>query len=371
MAQDDLAGKRVTCLSCGQPFQVPRPVPQTSPATIDVACLCGRTYKVPATMSGRRVQCNACQQQFSIPRAPGAGRPAAPAPASAPVAPGPLDFGPLGAGPLDNFGDLSNFGNTTALPQLGPTPSHYLAPAYPAPTYSAPMTAPLARSKRRPTNMKVLLSVAASVLVVLTIVGIGLASWTFLPPLLGKYVSPHQVWNAHNNAVKSRDWKTVYKTITPESRDYIVGTLTFLAPIVATQDEKMAALVKKYGLQPMTFEHAAVTARANFTQGMQLEQHMSSAGNSIQDKQAFFVETLNQLGRIADERREQFGGKDFAFAMEGMELKDVVIEGDQARGKQRVQRSGRTLEVPIYFRRVDGSWLIHMAPVGTPIGNPM
>jgi hypothetical protein len=43
------------------------------------------------------------------------------------------------------------------------------------------------------------------------------------------------------------------------------------------------------------------------------------------------------------------------------ELKDVVIEGDRARGTQTIELIGRTIDSPIEFRKVNGGWRIHAA----------
>jgi hypothetical protein len=69
---------------------------------------------------------------------------------------------------------------------------------------------------------------------------------------------------------------------------------------------------------------------------------------------------MKYFAEKGEEMREKMGGRQQMTMMNAsQELKDVVIEGDSARGMQTVSLSGNTVEVPIEFRKIDGGWLIH------------
>ena len=77
-AQQDLAGSRVQCPSCGGPLTVPAQAvsrPTASPTSasslgpIIVSCLCGGSFKAKASMAGTRAACPACGRPLDIPSA--------------------------------------------------------------------------------------------------------------------------------------------------------------------------------------------------------------------------------------------------------------------------------------------------------------
>ena len=73
MAKAELAGKRLTCPSCGQPLLVPNPQGPTS--KIRVACQCGQAFQAKAELAGKRVKCPSCGQPLAIPAAPSVASP--------------------------------------------------------------------------------------------------------------------------------------------------------------------------------------------------------------------------------------------------------------------------------------------------------
>jgi DNA-directed RNA polymerase subunit RPC12/RpoP len=342
MAKPELAGQNVQCPTCGQTFQVPVAVaaPQ-QPKSFQVACACGRTYQVQPAMAGRPVRCQSCGQKFVVPQPPGA----RPQTAAAPVVqrPDPL------ADPLGDLGDLSSFGDPLGgtVPAAG-LPSQSLPTSYaPAGGVARPKT------KRRAVNNSKVISIIVSVLVVLAILGIAVGTFVFFPFGRG-YATPEAVWQAYKKAAENEDWRTLYNTLTPQTRDRMLGGLVLMAQMVGANDERVAAIAEKHGLNTSAPDAGGIGQM--FSQMNQLD----SLGNEIKNKQAFFVDMMKYFAEKGEEMREKMGGRQQMTMMNAsQELKDVVIEGDSARGMQTVSLSGNTVEVPIEFRKIDGGWLIH------------
>jgi acetyl esterase/lipase len=155
-ANDELAGKKLTCPTCKQPLLIPRanPQPAARPApaarpqpaqtpgnraanpvavaggSVVVQCRCGQRFKAAPHLFGKSLNCPACKSPIKIPF-PAAPKPAAPAPID------PLAMDPL-ADPLAGFGsptaDNDPFGiglanSAPALPQNSfPQPASFAMP---------------------------------------------------------------------------------------------------------------------------------------------------------------------------------------------------------------------------------------------------
>jgi len=349
MAKPELAGKAVTCPTCSQMFQVPRAaVPAPSQSTFQVACPCGRTYQVPLAMAGRPVQCKACGQQFVVPQAPAAMRQAATR-----VAPTPDPL--ASAGPLDNLGDLSSFGGSygASMPAANfPAQSPASAP------YGAHGAIVRPARKKQGGNKTKIVSIVLGSLVTLAILGIAVGTFVFFP-FSTRYATPEAVWEAQKKATENQDWKTLYNTLTPETRDRMASGIAFIALMAGGADESMAAIVKKHGLKSQTTA-TDTSSPAGLTQMFsQLQQQMESAADSIEDKESFFVDVMAYFAEKGEEMQGQMGNQQMTMMTASQELKDVVIDGDRARGTQTISVMGNTVNVPIEFRQIDGSWLIH------------
>jgi hypothetical protein len=48
------------------------------------------------------------------------------------------------------------------------------------------------------------------------------------------------------------------------------------------------------------------------------------------------------------------------------QLIDVKIDGDTARGKQTAKSRNRSIETPLAFKKIDGSWRIDLMALETP-----
>jgi hypothetical protein len=69
---DQLAGKRVKCPACQQPVAVPSPADTAAPAStaIRVACECGNRLSVKQQLAGKAVKCPECGKPVRIPAEP-------------------------------------------------------------------------------------------------------------------------------------------------------------------------------------------------------------------------------------------------------------------------------------------------------------
>ncbi len=103
---------------------------------------------------------------------------------------------------------------------------------------------------------------------------------------------------------------------------------------------------------------------------------------AVDDKPTFFVDLMTLMDSLRGglAKKGALSGVDFAKiqeesmeAQKNAKLVDVEIEGDTARGSQAISISGKELKVPIEFRKVDESWLLHQPEVdlsqGMPSGN--
>lgn len=68
--KDELAGKRVKCSACGQPFMVPAnsSTPSATPSTATVVpCSCGAQFRLTAKIAGKKVRCPKCKSICQMP----------------------------------------------------------------------------------------------------------------------------------------------------------------------------------------------------------------------------------------------------------------------------------------------------------------
>jgi hypothetical protein len=213
------------------------------------------------------------------------------------------------------------------------------------------------KKKRPAITKKTILVIAMSSLVVLTVAGIGTAAFLFLPLGFG-YRSPQAVWEAQKKALADRDWKTLYNTMTPETQDQVVGGLAFMVSMAGTVDARLTEIRKTHGIE----DTSAPSNPSGFADALQkMQSDMSAAATTIKDKPGFFRDVMDYFQEKGDEFNKQLGTAEVRKAMEAATLKDVVIEGDSARGTQSIQVMGGTLSLPVAFRKVGGGWRIHSA----------
>lgn len=258
------------------------------------------------------------------------------------------------AGPLDNLGDLSSFDGD---PLGGSMPAASLPnQALPSAAHGAPGAIARSKPKKQTVNKIKVVSIVLGSLVVLAIIGIAAVTLFSSGP---SYRTPEAAWKAQKNAVEKRDWETLYYTLSPDTRERTVAGVAFMAQMVASGDEGMAAIMEKHGV-----ESASSTPDESSPAGLgqlfsQMQQQMETAADSIEDKEAFFVDVMDYFTEKGEEMQGQMGTQQMAMMNASQELKDVVIDGDSARGMQTMSIMDNTIDVPIEFRRIDGSWFIH------------
>lgn len=356
-AKPELAGKAVRCPTCGQSFQVPA---QASPQKVIAECSCGKKYKVKPDLCGKRVRCRACGSQFTVPMPS--------TPDVPPDVPDPL----AEPGPLDGLGDFSDASDPLggSLPAADP-----LAGASKTRTLPSRSAVPTRRKPSAKLNRKLIMSVGLGGAVTVAIVLILMLGFLWLPD--AKYETPEAVFEAQKQAHADKDWKTLYGTLTTESQDMLAGSLVVASQFGAAGDTELASLLKKHGIDsaPAPAQPPPMSGLADFSAfAEQMQERMGKAADSIEDKEAFFIDIMEYFDTKGEELRQQMGAS--SNQMAGMtdmaassQLKDVTVDGDKARGTQSVAIAGQTFDVPIEFRHVAGSWLIHMPSMNERLGS--
>jgi hypothetical protein len=181
---------------------------------------------------------------------------------------------------------------------------------------------------------------------------------------LGGPSSPEAAFAAFRDAGRSKNWRKLYDTVTPESQDQLVGLMALTIQMAALGDEDAKSLAGRHGLSSgSAINPAGPGGFANVMR--QMQEQAQNAGNSISNKREFFADAMSLLLRKAEEK----GGGSSSSPFDDVgnaELTDVVITEDRARGKHKVEKNGRELEMPIAFRKVDGSWRVDLGSFGRP-----
>lgn len=285
----------------------------------------------------------------------------------APAAPDTATPDPLAdAGPLDNLGDLSSFDGD---PLAGAMPADSLAnQALPSTARGAP------KPEKQAVNKIKIVSIALGSLVVIAIIGIAAVALFF--PSEPKYERPEAVWEAQKNAAENKDWKTMYRTLCPDTRKRTVAGIALMAQMVGSGDEGMAAIMKKHGVESSSFAPDTSSPEGLGQLFSQMQQQMENAADAIENKEAFFVDVMEYFTEQGEGKQARACTQQMEMVNAPQELKDVVIDGDSARGMQVISVMGNNVDIPIEFRRIDGGWFIHqpslqeMANRGATAGSP-
>lgn len=178
------------------------------------------------------------------------------------------------------------------------------------------------------------------------------------------YDSPEAVYEAANQAQLAGDWGVVFDSYTPESRDRLVGSISYGAAMLAASGgrDDVKEVLKKYGIdESMLPEKPSVGDMAQL-QAMfkDMEKKQKEFAAKIDDKRGCFVEVITLLGgtdsegdpvsaQLAAGRKAQADAK----------LSEVEMLGNKAKGHQELVMNGKTIQLPVEFRRIDGSWYLH------------
>ena len=174
-----------------------------------------------------------------------------------------------------------------------------------------------------------------------------------------EHESPEAVFEAAKSALADEDMEGFMNCLTPESQDLFSGMLVMLG----TMMKGFAALA---GDDPDALQSVSKIEKVLETHGLSEDVMgmMESADESdpaaamqklvepIKDKAAFVGDMFEIFNEMDDSKRPSPGDQ-FKGA-----LKDIKIDGDSASA---VLEDGGKSE-PVQFRKVEGSWLIHLDP---------
>lgn len=161
----------------------------------------------------------------------------------------------------------------------------------------------------------------------------------------GGYGSPQEVFDDFQKAATAKDWNKLMACMTPETQDAMVAGFVMMGAMAAAfGDKEMEPLLKKHGVDPNAKPDESITDPA---------EAMKLLAGKIKDKPAFVSDIMAHLEK-----------KDPGAATQNLPsgtLTDVKIEGDAATatvvGKD---KDGKEQKADIQFKKVDGSWLLHM-----------
>jgi hypothetical protein len=181
-----------------------------------------------------------------------------------------------------------------------------------------------------------------------------------------------------------KDWAELIRLWTPESQGIMAGGVAAAMVMIAGDDPSVAELMGKYGIDESVWK-ASAPAGGNPSEMMQAMMQKSKAlAAAVDDKPAFFVEAMKLQEKLQEEllNKMKMPGMDLGKLKEaGMKaqanakLVDVQIDGETAQGQQAMSMGGREVKMPLEFKKIDGSWLLHkseldLSPMGA-LANPM
>ena len=287
---------------------------------------CGRKYKLGDESAGRRARCQ-CGQSLSVPDP-------APEAATDPLA------GLLGK----------------SLPQVGEETSGESA------------TRPGPAGSRRLTAVVVLALVA---LLAATAVYVtqkpaqrdGQGSRAEGPAVAAGFATPEDAFDAYKKATIAKDWAAQVRACTPDAQANMAAGAALLAVAGAKADPKLAGILEKHGLDESFWKDVSP---ASGTAG--LRQLVDRFQETIADKAAFYTDVMTEMEDLGAEAPKDApegvaAGLYQARALLGQamaaaRLVDVEIRGDVAEAKQALSFMGKTIHLPVRFRRIDEGWLI-------------
>jgi len=161
------------------------------------------------------------------------------------------------------------------------------------------------------------------------------------PDAAAVYETPQAAFDAFKKATKDDDWKVAAALMSPESQSMIAAGFTIGASFMTMADEEKGKELKK------------LLAKHGVDLEAEPEPGDEPAGPEaltapIKDLPAF-------IGEIVAWMDKQKDGADKGFPEMG-ELGEVSVDGESATASVSTERGPQ----PIEFRRVNGSWLIHL-----------
>jgi hypothetical protein len=183
----------------------------------------------------------------------------------------------------------------------------------------------------------------------------------------GGFESPEAVFEAEKKAQADKDWGTQFDIFTPGSQDDLVGMMAYGASAfggMTGKGDEAKAILKKYGVdESMLPEKPSMANMANMEAMMKkVEEAKAKVSAAIKDKRAFFVEMAAFMDNATSESgasgQMQKAMENAKKAQAAAKLVDVEISGNSAVGKREIVNNGTPMKVPVYFEKIDGSWLM-------------
>ena len=159
--------------------------------------------------------------------------------------------------------------------------------------------------------------------------------------------SPEAVFAAMKQALQQDDWQAAAGFMTEDSQAMLAGSLVFMGGLAAAFGAENAgdieALLQKHGITEQSMSEPPEGIDPTEPLGM-----MKALTAGIKDKPAFIGEMIAWM----DQQGDGSEVPDFSKA----ELSDLSIDGETATATVANIEEAQ----PIEFRRVNGTWLVHL-----------
>ncbi|HZZ28307.1 MAG TPA: hypothetical protein VFE46_09930 [Pirellulales bacterium] len=164
--------------------------------------------------------------------------------------------------------------------------------------------------------------------------------------------TPEAAFKRYKTAMASKDYKSAYSQMTPESQDIMLGamamTLNMIAAIDQSKEPDIRKIREKYGLKNLDLS----TVGPNTDQNAMFKQLIAE----VKDKPACLAEIITWIDNNAHDK-EQADQAAFGLIGDG-ELINVKIDGENAAGTVQSKTGGTEKADQVKFKKADGKWLI-------------
>lgn len=184
------------------------------------------------------------------------------------------------------------------------------------------------------------------------------------------YDSPQAVFEAAKAATAEKDWKTFAGCLTEESRDVFAGGLVMMTGMIKAFSvgfagpegaEEAKAKIKplddvlaKHGLTEEVMKKAEPKQPPGGGDPEAMTKALRAMAAPIDDRTAFIADVFAAFEKIGDSPADEMD------MLANATLADVEIDGETATGTVIQRQNGQEKKEPIEFRKVDGSWRIHL-----------
>lgn len=179
-------------------------------------------------------------------------------------------------------------------------------------------------------------------------------------PAAGGAATPEETFKLAQAAAEKGNWKGVVVHMTPESQEMFAGGLAFAGvmmqafaelggPEGAKEAQKIKAVLAKHGLT-----EAAMKKLEGDDSVKNPEEAIKKIVAPIKDRGAFIGDMMT-----AFKDTKGFKENDSPISKDA-KLKDVKIDGNNAKGTVEFEKNGEKTEDPIAFKKVNGKWLLDL-----------